>query len=86
MNWKKFREKCKQLDLQVGKTWVCTGSRDYTKHHKIVYCWDEGYSREVIAVNISYEVMYEIITLRIEAKKREKQLLSGVYIYNDKPQ
>lgn len=75
MNWKDFRSKCKQLNLNVGKTWVNVGNRDYTKHHKIVEVYDEGYDRDDIAVNVSYADMYKIIIIRRHADEMEQQLL-----------
>lgn len=69
MDWTTFRNRCKQLGLEVGKTWVCTDGTDYTKHHKVVECLDEGYSRAVVAVSVPYEIMFEVIETRIKAKQ-----------------
>ncbi len=73
MDWTTFKNKCKQLEIEVGKTWVCTGETDYTKHHKVVECWDEGYSRTVVAVNVPYDTMLKIIKTKIKVKQLLKK-------------
>ena len=63
MSWKEFRDICKQIGCNTGKTWVSFINLDFTKHNKIILSKDDGYHKVVIRNNVSYEDMLTVITI-----------------------
>ena len=70
MTWKELKDRCKQFNCSVGKTWINCYCLDFTKNNKIVMATYEGYKRTVIKCNVSYEDMFTIVTILGEDCRR----------------